>query len=61
MGKAKEPEDRTQFVMRMRPELAEALDAEGVRWDRSRNWLIERACELWLKRLQAGRERRGKK
>jgi predicted transcriptional regulator len=50
--------DLKKFEMRMTPELVELLDAEAVRLDRSRTWVIAHAAELWVNRLQRDRERR---
>lgn len=46
------------FLMRMSPEVIDALDAEAKRLDRSRTWVVEHACELWVRRLQRDRDRR---
>lgn len=46
-----------EFRLRMEASLVDFLDAEGVRRDRSRNWLISEAVRQWQVRLE-GRRRR---
>ena len=53
--------DLKLFMMRMTPETVEMLDEEARRLDRSRTWVIEHACKLWVNRLRRERDRRAER
>lgn len=53
--------EEKKFEARMPVDLVARLDAAAGRMDRSRNWMLCHAVELWMNRMDRDRERRERK